>query len=236
MRWRSAIVAAALVSLCSCVAQPAGTYEPAAVSTASRIDPDDLTLRADQVDRDVREATVRVRARGCFGLGTGSGVVIGRHLLATNRHVVAGADELQVSTWDGHTLDVAISGYADHNDLALVETRQPLQESLRVGPTPANGKSVDAVGYPKGRRLTFSPGEVVDRVDGSLFGEATDTLRITNTIHPGNSGGPLVDEDGNVVGVVFAVERSTGYGLAVPVDALTHAIKQRGFFENPSPC
>jgi len=117
-----------------------------------------------------------------------------------------------------------------------VETRQPLPESLGVGPTPANGEPVDAVGYPKGRRLTFSPGEVVDRVDGSLFGESTDTLRITNTIHPGNSGGPLVDEDGNVVGVVFAVERSTGYGLAVPIDALTRAMKQRGFFENPSPC
>lgn len=236
MRCSSFVAAVALVSMCGCVSAPAGTYEPAAVSTASRVESDELTLRADQVDRDVRHATVRVRARTCVGVATGSGVVIGTHLLATNRHVVEGADELQVSTWDGHTLDVTISGYAEHNDLAVVATRQELPGSLRFGPSPPDGERVEAVGYPKGGRLTFSAGEVVDRVDLSMFGESTNTLRISNTIHPGNSGGPLVDEDGNVVGVVFAIERASGYGLAVPIEALISAMDQRGFFENPSPC
>jgi S1-C subfamily serine protease len=220
---------------CGCVAAPT-QYEPVAVSTESRVAPDSVAVRVDGMERHVREATLRVRNRTCLGVGTGSGFAIDDHLLVTNRHVVDGADVLQVSTWQGDTLDVTVNGYALGDDLALVETRQPLPETLELGGGVSAGDQVAVVGYPEGRRLRFAEGEVIDRVDGVLFGESARILRLTNEVRPGNSGGPLVDEDGAVVGVVFAIEIATGYGLAVPVKALKKVMNRRDFFINPSPC
>lgn len=150
--------------------------------------------------------------------------------------MVEGADVVQISTWQGDTFDVAISAYALGDDLALVETRQTLPGTLEFGGGVKSGDQVVVVGYPKSRRLRFSEGELIDRVDGSPFGESAKIMRITNEVRPGNSGGPLVDDDGEVVGVVFAIETATGYGLAVPAKALKKAMKRRDFFVNPSPC
>lgn len=122
------------------------------------------------------------------------------------------------------------------DDLALVETHQTLPATMALGAGVGAGDDGAAVGYPEGRRLRFSQGHVVDRKSGAVFDQSAQILRITNEIRPGNSGGPLVDADGVVVGVVFAIERSTGYGLAVPVTALRDAMKRRGFFVNLSPC
>jgi S1-C subfamily serine protease len=219
-----------------CVAAPSDDYEPVSVDDASRISADDLALRRDGAERAIREGTLRVRARGCFGVGSGSGFAVAERVLATNRHVVDGADVIQVSTWDGQSIDVEISGIAITNDLAVVATRQPLPESLPQAASPPAGTEIAAVGYPRGNAIDFAWGRVLDYVDGAVFNEAAQTMRVDAHVVEGNSGGPVVDLDGNVVAVVFAIELATGHGLAIPIEMLRSTAVSRGFFTNPSDC
>ena len=105
MRWRDAVaLGAAMLALSGCLSAPSARYEPAELSVASETTPA-IATRAGSVDRAVREATVRVRNRTCFGVGTGSGFMVTEDVLVTNRHVVDGADEQHESTWDGRSLD-----------------------------------------------------------------------------------------------------------------------------------
>lgn len=226
------------LALAGCVTQPAAEYTSAPIDAASRLEASDLTLRQEGLERHLREATLRVRNRTCFGSGTGSGFALTDRVLVTNRHVVAGADVVQLSTWDGRSLDVTVNGFAATDDLALVITAAPLERSLELAEDspPEPGTTVVAVGYPGGDAIDFARGEVIDSVPGRPFDSTHPVLRITSEVIPGDSGGPLLDEDGRVVGIVFAVERATGYGLAIPVEALMDAMATRGFYANPSPC
>ena len=76
---------------------------------------------------------------------------------------------------------------------------------------------------------------VVDRVDGYGFGIQGPVLRITAEVRPGNSGGPMLDRRGRVAGIVFAIERVTGFGLAIPMGTV-NALIDRGGFEPVRPC
>lgn len=220
----------------SCVASPDGDYVASDVRTESRLSADELKVRSESQERTTQRATLRIRARTCFGVGTGSGFAVTDELLVTNRHVVEGADLLQVSTWDGQTMDVTISGVAMTEDLALVQIRGQLPVTLELHVRPRFGDDVVAVGYPLGGELTFSHGRVLGEDDLDVFGYRTRAIRLSNEIQPGNSGGPLLDDDGRVVGVVFAIDTGNGDGLAIPIEALKQTVQEAGFFENPSPC
>lgn len=229
---RLAALAVAVLTA-GCVAAPSGGYRAAEIRTA----PDaTVALRADGVERIVRQGTLRVRARGCVGVGSGSGFAIAERVLATNRHVVAGADVLQVSTWDGRSFDVAVSGVAVANDLAVVVVEGDLPQTLEPGEPPPAGAHVTAVGYPGGDAIDFAPGRVLDYLDGRPFEQRSTTMRVSSRVIPGNSGGPLVDAEGRVVGIVFALEVATGHGLAIPIDALVDDMQSDGFFENTPGC
>lgn len=228
--------ALAAVVLTGCVASPASDRTSVEVQTDTRLAEGELDLRREGQERAIRRATLRVRTRTCFGTGVGSGFVIGDDVLVTNRHVVEGADAIQLSTWDGRSIDVGLSGIAITEDLAIVQVLGDVQTILDLHHSPAPGDEVMAVGYPGGRELSFSYGEVVDRVDTTVFGTPTEAIRVTNEIIPGNSGGPLLDEQGRVVGIVHAYEPRSGYGVAVPVESLLRLAESRGFFDNPSPC
>jgi S1-C subfamily serine protease len=179
-------------------------------------------LLGDSLARHVRSITVRVRNVGCTSLATGSGIVVGPDLLVTNAHVVDGASRLQVATWDGHSLAVSVTSVAGSDDLALVHvTGGMLPASAELAHTlPGRGDPVTAVGYPLGGELTITDGHVVDVVDGTTFGETGSIIRATARVRPGNSGGPLLDEKGRVLGVISAFEVSTGYALAIPASTL----------------
>lgn len=231
-----AAVVVACVAATGCLSAPADVYEPvdlAALGPSAAPQPE---LRSASVDRVVRDATVRVRNRMCFGVGSGSGFMLTDQVLATNRHVVAGADELQVSTWDGRSLDVTVNSATDLNDLALVRLAGPLRQRLELGSSPEPGTEVVAVGYPEGREIAFARGTVVDYVDGAEYGQTDDVMRITSELARGNSGGPVVDAEGRVVGVAFAIETDTGHGLVVPVESLLDATEGGEFSEQPSAC
>ena len=85
------------------------------------------------------------------------------------------------------------------------------------------GDLVVVAGHPGGATLAVRRGRVLAVADGSTFGQRADVVVIDARVEPGFSGGPVVDADGEVVAVMFAVEAHTGVGLAHPVAALDAA-------------
>ena len=179
-------------------------------------------VAAASVLRRAQEVTVRIRTLGCDRLGLGSGFVLPGDRVVTNRHVVEEPRDVTVNTWDGRSLRAEVSGIAVDSDLAVLQLRGasdlPVAE-LRTEPV-ERGEPVIVVGYPGGGPATVSTGRVVSLIEGELLGEPADVIRVDAEIQQGNSGGPLLDEEGRVIGIVFALDAGSGDGLAVPIDTL----------------
>jgi S1-C subfamily serine protease len=224
MRWRHLIpVVAVLVAACVQAPPPTAAGAGAGVGVPDELADLDLPeVAATSVLRRAQEVTVRIRTLGCAQLGLGSGFVLPGGVVVTNRHVVEQPLEVTVNTWDGRSLDADVSGIAVDSDLAVLQLDAagalPVAE-LRESPVEV-GEAVIAVGYPGGGPATVTTGEVVALVEGELLEEPADVIRVDAPIAQGNSGGPLLDEAGRVIGVVFALDVVSGDGLVVPVRTL----------------
>jgi S1-C subfamily serine protease len=192
------------------------------------------TLSQDSFTREATQITVRVRNLTCQGVARGSGFAIDRHTLVTNRHVVAGAERLEVDTADGTTLKVSTARVGVLGDVAFVTVDGVLPVSANLSGKADQGEDIAAVGYPLGGPLTITQGIVIDRIDGSRFHVQGNILRISAEVQPGNSGGPLLDRKGHVAGVVYAIEVATGLGLAIPMDTVNTLIDEAGFEAVPA--
>lgn len=194
-------------------------------------------IAATSILRRAQQMTVRIRSLGCEHLGLGSGFVLPGGIVVTNRHVLEQPVQVTVNTWDGRSLAADVAGVAIDSDLALLRLSDASglpEAELRTDPV-RSGERVYAVGYPGGGPATVSEGEVLALVDGSLLGEPADIIRVDAEIQQGNSGGPLLDEQGRVVGVVFALETTAGTGLAVPASTLLERMDDRDLAE-PAGC
>ena len=97
-----------------CVTPPPGAPPPSSLPSGQP------QLAAESAGQRAAEVTMRVRNRGCDSVATGSGFAVAPRRLVTNRHVVEGADELQLDTWDGRSISVAVYRVAYLHDLALI--------------------------------------------------------------------------------------------------------------------
>lgn len=234
-RSRVAAVVALLVVIGACV-PPAPPIDPdaAALDALEPLDLDELQSAA--VLRAAREFTVRIRALGCDRLGTGSGFVLDDGLIVTNRHVVGQPRDVAISTWDGRSFEARVDGIALDADLAVIRVvglDLPVA-TVRVEPA-VIGEPIAVIGYPGGGGATITTGEVLGLTDGPILGEQVPAIRVDAEVRPGNSGGPLIDAEGRVIGVIFALTGPDGDGLAVPVDVLIDRLTRQGFTP-PSGC
>jgi S1-C subfamily serine protease len=229
-RWAIAIGLTAIVLfLAGCVPSPPPMVEDAVVTQGSEVTVPDAA--ATSVARQAQEVTVRIRVLRCDSLGTGSGFVLPGGLVVTNRHVVGEPVEVSLNSWDGRSLSAEVTGIATDSDLAVLrlDGDAGLPAAI-IRERPAEvGEPVLAVGYPGGGPVTVSTGRVVAIIDGQVLGEATEVLLVDAPIRRGNSGGPLLDEQGQVIGVVFALEEGTNRGVAVPVAALLERLERQSF-------
>jgi hypothetical protein len=156
----------------------------------------------------------------CGGQGVGSGFLLSPTLVATVNHVVDQAAVISLEA-NGQRTSGTVIGSDPTTDLALVRTTQPLPGhvfSLATAPPPV-GTRVAAIGFPLGQPITFTQGGI-SGLDRSIpiNGTTRSGLIETDTpLNPGNSGGPLIDPTGAVVGLVDAqLTQANGIGYAVP--------------------
>ncbi len=163
----------------------------------------------------------------------GSGFIIDSSgLIVTNRHVVRGAKEVDVKLSDGRLVRGTVKGYDDATDIALVQVQglSNLQVA-RLGDSDAVrvGDIVFTVGNPFGLDGTLSTG-VVSAVARSLDGTGMKFIQTDAAINPGNSGGPLINLDGEVIGINSMIFSTTGanigIGFAIPMSEAKRIIQE----------
>ena len=98
------------------------------------------------------------------------------------------------------------------------------------------GARLAALGYALAGPAKITHGQFLDRAPGRRFEEPGPVLRMSTSVQPGNSGGPLIDEEGRVVGVVYAYEIATLLSLAVPRERLQDVLADPAALEPVQPC
>ncbi|MEV4564291.1 trypsin-like peptidase domain-containing protein [Nonomuraea sp. NPDC049419] len=162
------------------------------------------------------------------GTSGGSGFVVdGQGHILTNAHVVAGSTQVTVVLADGTRLTARVAGADGGEDLAVLEVDHPAEltpATLGRSSELAVGDQVLAIGSPLGLSGTVTSG-IVSALDREVrLGDSRRTAVQTDaSINPGNSGGPLVNAQGEVVGVNTAIAASRGggnigIGFAIPID------------------
>ena len=165
----------------------------------------------------------------------GSGFVLdyqNSSYVVTNNHVVAGASNITVTFSDGNSYPASVKGTDQYRDLAVLTVSAPASEFHPLNLLSSTnavivGETVFAIGSPFGLSGSVTGG-LVSQV-GRTITESTNTqitipdvIQFSAAINPGNSGGPLLDSNGNVVGITTATaSNSEGLGFAIPASTLS---------------
>jgi S1-C subfamily serine protease len=171
------------------------------------------------------------KAGTASGLGTGFVVNLDGDIL-TSLHVVAGATDIKLTFADGTQSSGEVTVRQPDHDIAVVRATQPpanlVPATLGNPGSVRQGSEAYAIGNPFGLSGSMSAG-VISGLDRSFKLPGSDVVlhglfQIDTAVNPGNSGGPLLDRDGDVIGIVTALVNPTkddvfiGIGLAVPID------------------
>ena len=175
-----------------------------------------------------KDYVVRIFNRNSLGAGV---VITPDGLIVTNAHVVRGSRQVSVETFDGRKLSARVLARDPAEDLALVKVESAgtrwTPATIEAGTAPLVGSEVYVIGHPIGLGWTISRGIISGyRQTGQLQMLQTDAA-----ISPGNSGGPLLDKKGHVIGIATAVVRGGGaanLGFARPASALLAFLGREG--------
>jgi S1-C subfamily serine protease len=155
------------------------------------------------------QAVVKVSSLGCGGLVTGSGFPVGSGYILTNAHVVSGTSRHTILTPAGAELPGTVVFFDPERDVAVLYVPDYRSAPLIFGPAQRGTKGA-VIGYPGGGPEQVSPAVVDGRIDAEgrdIYNANLVTRQIfviQARVRPGNSGGPLVDLEGRVLGLVFA--------------------------------
>jgi S1-C subfamily serine protease len=170
--------------------------------------------------------------------GTGSGSVLDQqgHIL-TNYHVVEGANEIKVTLFDGETYPAQLIGHDAPNDIAVLKISAPPESLIPVEFGDSSklkvGQMIYAIGNPFGLERTMTTG-IISSLNRSLPSKSGRTMKsmiqIDAALNRGNSGGPLLDSRGRLIGMNTAIASSTGentgVGFAIPADTIGRVVPQ----------
>ncbi|TMB77786.1 MAG: MarP family serine protease [Chloroflexi bacterium] len=159
------------------------------------------------------QSVVKVASLGCGGIVTGSGFPVGGGYIVTNAHVVSGTSSHTIQKPDGSTMRATVVLFDPERDVAVLYVPGYSVAGLTFG-SARRGTEGAVIGYPGG----LSEKVVAAVVDGSVAAQGRDIFNqnlvtrqifvLQASVHPGNSGGPLIDMQGHVLGMVFATSAS----------------------------
>jgi S1-C subfamily serine protease len=165
--------------------------------------------------------------------GVGNGIIVGSNsVILTNAHVVSGATSIEVTLPDGQTVAGIIYGTSSTTDLAIVKVSATGLTAATLGnsTTLAVGQTVAAIGDPLGEYADSATAGIVSGLDRTITVEnetLTGLIQTDASVNAGNSGGPLIDGSGNVVGVVTASSSTAqGISFAIPISAASSMISE----------
>ena len=199
----------------------------------------------EKVNRSVVNIDTRVNRPELFFLtgetseeGSGSGWVLDKkgHIV-TNHHVISGSDIISVTLFDGDPIPARVIGADPQNDIAVlkveVEPSKLFPVSLGDSSTLRVGQKIFAVGNPFGLERTLTVG-IISSLGRTLRSKAgrmmKNIVQVDAALNQGNSGGPLLDNSGALVGMNTAIAsltgENTGVGFAVPVNTIRRVVPQ----------
>ncbi|TMF29836.1 MAG: MarP family serine protease [Chloroflexi bacterium] len=185
------------------------------------------------------QSVVKVSSLGCGGIVTGSGFPVGNGYVVTNAHVVSGTTSHTIQKPDGSTMRATVVFFDPERDVAVLFVPGFTGAGLTFGPA-QRGTQGAVIGYPGGLGEKVVPAVV----DGAVQAQGRDIYNqnlvtrqifvLQANVHPGNSGGPLIDMQGRVLGMVFATSASDpNQAYALTDDEITPDIRDAQ--ANPSP-
>jgi S1-C subfamily serine protease len=215
---------------------------PSVVGPAPPVDPPSAAIATDPDVLAAGSSVVRVLSTAC-GLGIeGSGWSVAPGVIVTNAHVIAGADDTTVTTSTGEELEATPIYYSPRQDLALLRVGAAIP-TLPISSKGPTGADAAVLGYPENGPYSLTParlGETRDTISDDSYGRGPVDRTITalrGDVRSGNSGGPLVDARGRVIGTVFAATTSgPPGGFAIPAELVRKALERTATAVGTGPC
>lgn len=206
------------------------------------VDPPTGTLGRTEAIRAAAGSVVKIvgRAQECNRVIEGSGFVVSPDRVMTNAHVVAGVSSPRVAAPDGSPITAEVVYFDPQTDVAVLAVPEIDRPVLELDDTVEATDDAAVVGYPNNGPLAVEPVRVRGihaLVGRDIYGETQVTREVVSLrgrVQPGNSGGPLVSEDGAVYGVIFAAsltDPNTGYALAL--SEVTEAMEEAAEAQEP---
>ena len=180
----------------------------------------------------VRNYTVVITAKTAEGVGTGTGIVLTEDgYIATNYHVIEDAQTVTVKFYSGQAAVAEIVGFSEIDDIAVIKVKATGLYCASIGKSAdvLDGQNVYAVGTPAGEEyawsvtkgvVSFAQREVKIYDDEGILTKKMKLIQTDTPVNPGNSGGPLVNSNGEVLGII-TMKLSGQYenmGFAIPID------------------
>ena len=198
--------------------------EPFGRTPIINVDAPDAALINDPVVVAVRPSIIKIRgvAPGCQKVLEGTGFVVSPNRVMSNAHVVAGSETVTVET-DGQTFDATVVSYDPDADISILDVPGLPSAPLAFAEAPAKtGTDALVLGYPGGGEFQATPARVREtiKLNGpDIYKTKTvdrEVYTVRGTVRQGNSGGPMIDRQGQVLGVVFGAavdDAETGFVL-----------------------
>lgn len=198
--------------------------QPFGRTPIANVDVPDAGLATDPVVANTRPSVLKIRgvANSCQKVLEGSGFVVAPNRVMSNAHVVAGSETVTVEA-DGQSYDATVVSYDPNADISILDVPNLPSPPLTFDMVEAqSGTDAVVLGYPGGGDFTSTPARIreIIQLNGPDIYHTTTVTRevytIRGTVRQGNSGGPLIDRDGRVLGVVFGAavdDADTGFVL-----------------------
>lgn len=196
--------------------------EPLGPAPAQNVDPPDATLADSLVVARSRASVVKIRgvAQSCQKVLEGTGFVVAPNRVMSNAHVVAGSDSVTVEA-EGKKYDATVVSYDPSADISILDVPNLPQQPLVFADQPAkSGTDAVVLGYPGGGDFVATPArvrEIIELNGPDIYKSTTvnrEVYTIRGTVRQGNSGGPMINRAGQVIGVVFGAavdDNDTGF-------------------------